>query len=47
VRRQDLINMLLQVDDPQQICDRLIDTANANGGDDNITAVVVKVRAGS
>ena len=46
VRRQDLISILQQEDDPQQICNRLIDAANANGGEDNITAVVVKVRAG-
>ena len=46
VRRQDLISILQQVDDPAQICDRLIDAANAHGGEDNITAIVVKVRAG-
>ena len=46
VRRQDLISILQQENDPRQICDRLIDTANAHGGEDNITAVVVKVRAG-
>lgn len=46
VRRQDLISILQQEDDPAQICDRLIDAANAHGGEDNITAIVVKVRAG-
>src|SRR2546425_12006967 len=29
--------------DPQRICDYLIDAANRNGGDDNITMVVVQV----
>jgi len=29
---------------PQAICDRLIETANRNGGQDNITLVVVEVR---
>jgi len=45
VRRQDLISILQQEDAPQQLCDRLIDMANAHGGEDNITAVVVQVRA--
>ena len=31
--------------DPQQICDRLVATANDNGGLDNVTAVVVGVRS--
>jgi protein phosphatase len=46
VRRQDLISILQQKDDPRQICERLIDMANAHGGEDNITAIVVRVRAG-
>lgn len=44
VRRQDIISILQQEDDPQHLCDRLIDMANDNGGEDNITAVVVQVR---
>jgi PPM family protein phosphatase len=44
VHRQDLISILQQEDDPQHLCDRLIDMANAHGGEDNITAVVVQVR---
>ena len=32
--------------DPQQICDHLIATANRNGGADNITVVVVEVTGG-
>jgi PPM family protein phosphatase len=44
VRRQELISILQQEDDPQHLCDRLIDMANEHGGEDNITAVVVQVR---
>ncbi len=45
VRQQDLLNMLSVQSSPQKICDQLIDMANANGGEDNITAVVVHVSA--
>ena len=29
--------------DPQGVCDRLVATANANGGQDNVTVIVVEV----
>ncbi|MBV9257406.1 MAG: serine/threonine-protein phosphatase [Ktedonobacteraceae bacterium] len=45
VRQQDLLNVLSEQSSPQKICDTLIDMANANGGEDNITAVVVHVNA--
>jgi PPM family protein phosphatase len=45
VRKQDLENVLDEQSSPQKICDMLIDMANANGGEDNITAVVVHVSA--
>ncbi len=45
VRQQDLLNMLSEQSSPQKVCDALIDMANANGGEDNITAVVVHVSA--
>ena len=45
VRQQDLLNMLSEQSSPQKICDLLINMANANGGEDNITAVVVHVSA--
>lgn len=43
VRDQKIRDVLTQERDPQKICDILIDLANANGGEDNITAVVVQV----
>jgi protein phosphatase len=43
VRHDDLLRILSEKSSPQTICDTLIDMANANGGEDNITAVVVHV----
>jgi protein phosphatase len=43
VRDQDLLKALQDYSDPQKICDTLIDMANANGGEDNISAIVVHV----
>ena len=43
VRHQDLLKELSEQSNPQQICDTLINLANAHGGVDNITAIVVKV----
>jgi serine/threonine protein phosphatase PrpC len=43
VRHQDLLKELSGHSSPQQICDTLINLANAHGGVDNITAIVVKV----
>ena len=34
--------VITTVDDPQAVCNQLIDEANANGGEDNITAVLVR-----
>lgn len=45
VRRAELIALLKKEDDPQRLCDCLIDKANERGGEDNITAIVVQVRA--
>jgi len=45
VRQQDLLRVLNEQSSPQKICNMLIDMANANGGEDNITAVVVHVSA--
>src|SRR5256885_14456508 len=43
VHRDDLLKQLSVKSSPQKICDTLIDLANANGGDDNIKALVVAV----
>jgi serine/threonine protein phosphatase PrpC len=45
VRDDDLLKVLSGKESPQQKCDMLIDMANANGGEDNITAIVVQVSA--
>ncbi|MDQ2886107.1 MAG: protein phosphatase 2C domain-containing protein [Chloroflexota bacterium] len=45
VRQQELLKVLSEESSPQKICETLIDMANANGGEDNITAVVVHVGA--
>jgi PPM family protein phosphatase len=45
VKQQDLLKVLSEQRSPQKICEILIDMANANGGEDNITAVVVHVSA--
>src|SRR5438034_8728208 len=45
VRSEDLLKELSEKTSPQKICDTLIDLANANGGEDNITAVVVHISA--
>lgn len=43
VRHHDLLKELSEHSSPQQICNTLINLANARGGVDNITAIVVKV----
>jgi serine/threonine protein phosphatase PrpC len=45
VRHEDLLKMLSETASPQKICEQLIALANENGGEDNITAVVVQVSA--
>lgn len=43
VTDDELQNILTENGDPQKAADILIDTANANGGHDNITAIVVNI----
>ncbi|HYA98603.1 MAG TPA: PP2C family serine/threonine-protein phosphatase [Ktedonobacteraceae bacterium] len=43
VRNKDLLKVLEENTDPQKICDTLIDMANSNGGEDNITVVLVQI----
>jgi PPM family protein phosphatase len=45
VRHDDLLKVLSEQISPQTICDKLVALANENGGEDNITAVVVHVTA--
>ena len=45
VRGEDLLQELNEKMSPQKICDTLIDMANANGGEDNISAIVIHVSA--
>jgi PPM family protein phosphatase len=45
VHHQDLEILLKEQNNPQAICEKLITLANANGGEDNITAIVVHVSA--
>lgn len=45
VRDPDLARILAETPHPQAAADALVHAANENGGEDNITAVVVEVRA--
>jgi serine/threonine protein phosphatase PrpC len=44
VRNPQIESILNSAPDPQNACTQLIDAANANGGEDNVSAVVVFVR---
>jgi serine/threonine protein phosphatase PrpC len=43
VRPKILLDVFQKEHDPQKMCNMLIDLANANGGEDNITAIIVQV----
>lgn len=42
VEDQDILAIVNQANHPQQACDKLVNAANAAGGPDNITAVLVR-----
>jgi serine/threonine protein phosphatase PrpC len=44
VRNPQMESILNEAPDPQTACAQLIDAANAGGGEDNISAIVVYVR---
>ena len=44
VRNPQIESILNEAPDPQTACSQLIDAANTNGGEDNISAVIVVVR---
>lgn len=45
VRNPRMSEIIASIDDPQAACDQLVKEANANGGEDNITAVLVRFSA--
>ena len=44
VRKQKITDILKDAHDPQTACTQLIEAANANGGEDNVSVIVVFVR---
>ncbi len=42
IRDPELLRIITETEDVEQACERLIATANDNGGEDNITAVLVR-----
>ena len=46
VRDPQMLNILNEVQDPGEACDLLIQRANENGGEDNISAVLLRCLEG-
>lgn len=40
---QEISNVIKEINDPQEVCERLVNMANQSGGDDNITVLIVKI----
>lgn len=40
----DMLELCVSIDEPQLLCNRLVEEANNRGGKDNITVIAVKVR---
>jgi len=40
---QTIFRIVLKADTPQAACDALVDAANAAGGDDNISVILIKI----
>ena len=40
---QTIQGIILEIQTPQEACDRLVDAANAAGGDDNITVIIIRL----
>jgi protein phosphatase len=45
VRDEDMAQIVMQAGSPQAACRELVAAANANGGEDNITVIVVQVES--
>ncbi|MCU0694271.1 MAG: serine/threonine-protein phosphatase, partial [Polyangiaceae bacterium] len=43
---EDILDIVVSDAEPEEQCRKLIARANDNGGEDNVTAVVLQVRAG-
>lgn len=43
IEERDIFEVTMNTPDPQQACDKLIELANAGGGPDNITVIILKV----
>jgi len=45
VSEDDLFDLIINTPDPQEACDKLVALANTQGGEDNITAILLKMPA--